>query len=51
MYVDAQTILSGASLMGAASVLLGGLFAAYRWHQRQNKQDEDIKSMKEEMCL
>ena len=51
MYVDAQTILSGASLMGAASVLLGGLFAAYRWYQRQNTQDEDIKSMKEEMCL
>ena len=51
MYVDAQTIITAAAFIGAVSALLGALFAAYRWYQRQNKQDEDIKAMKEEMCL
>lgn len=51
MYVDAQTIITAAAFVGAVSALLGALFAVYRWYQRQNKQDEDIKAMKEEMCL
>ena len=51
MYIDAQTIITAAAVLGAGSALLGALFAAYRWYQRQNKQDEDIKAMKEEMCL
>ena len=51
MYIDAQTIITAAAVLGAGSALLGALFAAYRWYQRQNKQDEDIKAMKEEMGL
>ena len=51
MYVNAQTIITGASLLGAISVILCALAAVYRWYQRQNKQDDDIKGMKEEMCL
>lgn len=51
MYVNAQTIITAAALLGAATVLLGALFSVYRWYQRQNKQDEDIKALKEEMCL
>ena len=51
MYVNVQTIITAAALLGAVTTLLGGLFAVYRWYQRQNKQDEDIKSMKDEMCL
>ncbi|MCI8295604.1 MAG: branched-chain amino acid ABC transporter permease [Lachnospiraceae bacterium] len=51
MYVDAQTIITAAAFSGAISALLGALFAAYRWYQKQNKQDWDIKAMKEEMCL
>ncbi|NBH72954.1 branched-chain amino acid ABC transporter permease [Clostridiaceae bacterium] len=51
MYVNAETILSAAALLGAVGAILGGLFAAYSWYQKQNKQDEDIKAMKEEMCL
>ena len=46
MYVNVQTIITAAALLGAVTTLLGGLFAVYRWYQRQNKQDEDIKSMK-----
>ena len=51
MYVNAQTIKTAAAILGAVTTLLGGLFAIYRWYQRQNKQDEDIKAMKDEMCL
>ena len=51
MYIDAQTIITAAAVLGAAATLLGGLFAVYRWYQRQNKQDEDIKAMTDEMCL
>lgn len=51
MYVDAQAVIGAAALLGAVTAILGGLFAAYRWYQRQNKQDEDIKAMKDEMCL
>ena len=51
MYINAHTIITAASLLGAVTAVFGGLFAAYRWYQRQNKQDEDIQAMKEEMCL
>ena len=51
MYIDAQTIIKAAAVLGAATALISALFSVYRWYQRQNKQDEDIKAMKEEMCL
>lgn len=51
MYVDAQVVIEAAALLAAVTAILGGLFAVYRWYQRQEKQDEDIKAMKEEMCL
>ena len=51
MYVNVQTNITADALLGADKTLLVGLFAVYRWYQRQNKQDEDIKSMKDEMCL
>ena len=51
MYVDAQVVIGAAALLAAVTAILGGLFAVYRWYQRQEKQDEDIKAMKEEICL
>ena len=51
VYINAQAVITAAAAVGAATTLLGGLFAAYRWYQRQNKQDVDIQAMKEEMCL
>lgn len=51
MYVDAQAVIGAAALLTAVTAIVGGLFAVYRWYQRQEKQDEDIKAMKEEMCL
>lgn len=51
MYINAQTFITAAAVLGAVVTLLGGLFAVYRWYQRQAKQDVDIQAMKEEMCL
>ena len=51
MYVDAQVVIGAAALLGAVTAITGGLFAVYRWYQKQEKQDEDIKALKEEMCL
>ena len=51
MYIDAQTIITAAAVLGAVVALLGELLSVYRWYQRQNQQDVDIKAMKEEMCL
>jgi hypothetical protein len=51
MYINAQTVITAAAVLGAVATLLGGLSAVHSWYQRQNKQDEDIRAMKEEMCL
>lgn len=51
MYIDINTIITAASFLGAAAMLLGVLFSAYRWYLKQNKQDEDIAKIKEEQCL
>lgn len=51
MYINAQTVITGAAFVGAVATLLGGLSAVHRWYQRQNRQDVDIQAMKEEMCL
>lgn len=51
MYINAQTIITAAAVLGAAGALLGALFAVYRWYLRQNQQDADIEALKEEMCL
>lgn len=51
MYIDTSTIISVASLIGAIIAIFGCIFAAYRWYLKQNKQDDDIKAMKDEQCL
>ena len=44
-------IKNAAELISALAVICGVLFACYRWYCKQNKQDEDIRSMKEENAL
>jgi len=51
MYIDANTIITVASLIGALSAIVGLIVAVYRWYLRQNKQDEDIKALKDEQTL
>ena len=49
--ITTDTILTVAAIIGALGVIFGVIFAVYRWYLKQNKQDEDIKSMKDEQCL
>lgn len=46
-----STILTIAEVIGALGVIFGLIFAIYRWVQKQNKQDDDIKQLKEENTL
>ena len=44
-------IIKAAEILAALSVLGGAVFGTAKWIIRQNKQDEDIRSMKEEQTL
>ena len=51
MQVAANLIVTVASVITALGVIFGVVFAVYRWYLKQNKQDEDIKAIKEEQTL
>lgn len=51
MYIDTNTIIVTASLLTALVVIFSTIFGIYRWYLRQNRQDIDIKKIKEEQCL
>lgn len=51
MYIDAESIITIAALATAIITLGGILIAAYRWYDRQNQQDIEIKRIKKEQCL
>ena len=40
-----------AATITALGVVFGAIFAAYRWFLKQEKQDKDIKSIKEEQSV
>ncbi len=40
-----------AEIISALTIICGVIFALYRWVLKQNKQDEDIKAIKEENTL
>lgn len=44
-------IITGASLVTAIGVILGFVFKAHKWYLKQEKQDEEIKQIKEEDTL
>ena len=44
-------IITGASLITALGVILGLVFKVHKWYLRQEKQDEEIKQIKEEDTL
>lgn len=46
-----NTIITIASVITALGVIFGVIFAVYRWYLKQEKQDEDIKAIKEEQTL
>ena len=40
-----------AATITALGVIFGAIFAAYKWFLKQEKQDKDIKSIKEEQTV
>ena len=44
-------IITGASLITAIGVILGFVFKVHKWYLKQEKQDEEIKHIKEEDTL
>lgn len=51
MTITADNIITAASLIGAAGVITGLIFAAYRWYLRQNEDTQEIKRLKKENTL
>lgn len=46
-----QIIITIASVITALGVIFSVIFAVYRWYLKQEKQDKDIKAIKEEQTL
>ena len=46
-----DVLLLLAELFGAGAVVFGAIFATYKWVLKQNKQDGEIKALKEEQTI
>lgn len=51
MYIGVNEIITAGSVITALVAIFASIFAVYRWYLKQNKQDIDIKKMKDEQCL
>ena len=51
MYIDADTIIKAASLLGALGALGGVVIALYRQYESNKRQSEVIKEIREEQTL
>jgi hypothetical protein len=46
-----EVITTVAAVITALGVIFGLIFAVYRWYLKQEKQDKDIKAIKEEQTI
>lgn len=51
MYIDANTIIKAASLLGALAALVTAVIAVYKVIENNKRQTEIIKEMREEQTL
>ena len=51
MTITTSVITTTAAVITALGVIFGVIFAVYKWVLKQNKQDEDIKAIKDEQTL
>lgn len=51
MYLDANTIIKAASVLAAVIAIGTAVFKVHRWYLKQERQDVEIKKMKEENTL
>ena len=49
--ITGEAIIGVAAVLSAVIAIFGVIFAVYRWYLRQNRQDDDIKSLKEEQTM
>lgn len=46
-----NTIITLAAVITALITIFGAVFAVYKWYLKQEKQDRDIKSVKDEQTI
>lgn len=46
-----DVLLISAELIGAVTIIFGAVFTVYRWVLKQNRQDKDIKDLKNEQTV
>lgn len=51
MYITAETVIQAGAVLAALTAIGATLTAAVKWLERQKRQDEDIREMKEEQCV
>lgn len=51
MTITAETIITFAAIISAIGAMCGVIFSIYRWYLKQEKQDIEIKAVKEEQCI
>ena len=51
MTITTETITAVASIITSLVIIFGVIFAVYRWYLKQEKQDKDIKTIKEEQSV
>jgi hypothetical protein len=51
MLISGEVITTIAGVITALGVIFGLIFAVYKWFLKQEKQDKDIKAIKEEQFL
>ena len=51
MTVTTETIITAAAIITSLVVIFGAIFTLFRWYLKQEKQDRDIKDIKEEQLI
>jgi len=51
MTITAETIITAAAIITSLVVIFGAIFTLFRWYLKQEKQDRDIKAIKEEQSI
>ena len=51
MTVTTETIITAAAIITSLVVIFGAIFTIFRWYLKQEKQDRDIKDIKEEQLI
>ena len=51
MYIDANTIITAGSVIGAIGVIIGIFLKVHKWYLKQEEQSQEIEHLKKENAL